>query len=142
MARKINKIIVHCTDSDDSLDIGFKEIDSWHRERGWYSKKSNMSCGYHYIVRKRGRVEAGRLESDVGAHCYGQNKSSLGVVWVGRKDMTTEQKQALLKLLRKLIDEHGLKPFDVYGHCEFTDGKTCPNLDMHRLRVDLLFTKG
>mgnify|MGYP000216638173 CR=1 FL=1 len=29
--RHIKKVIVHCTDSDDSLDIGYKEIDEWHR---------------------------------------------------------------------------------------------------------------
>ena len=47
MSRNIKKIFVHCTDSDDSLDIGFKEINDWHQLRGGLSK-SGVSCGYHY----------------------------------------------------------------------------------------------
>ena len=59
--RKIEKIILHCTDSPDHMNIGFKEINQWHKERGWLSK-SGISCGYHWIVKRNGKIEAGRPE--------------------------------------------------------------------------------
>jgi N-acetylmuramoyl-L-alanine amidase len=31
----INKIVIHCADTFADMDIGAKEIDQWHRQRGW-----------------------------------------------------------------------------------------------------------
>lgn len=138
MKRKIKKIIVHCTDSDDSLDIGYSEINDWHKKRGWLSQ-SGVSCGYHYIVRRDGRIELGRPLEESGAHVYKQNKDSIGVVWVGRNQIGTRQREMLLMLLRTLINNFDLQEHDVYGHCEFDFGKTCPNLNMLKLRGDLIF---
>lgn len=140
MGRKIDKIIIHCSDSPDSLNIGFHEINQWHRERGWLDKKSDISCGYHYIVRRNGNVEVGRPESSVGSHVYGQNRSSIGICWVGRDKMTEAQDKAIRQLCRQQLEKHGLKPFDLYGHHEFDENKTCPNFDMHEFRLDVLFT--
>lgn len=143
--RSINKIIIHCTDSPDSLDIGFKDINAWHKENGWISKTSCVSCGYHYIVKRNGKVEVGRMEEEVGAHCYRHNKRSIGVVWVGRKDIDSKQYKTLKRLVRQLIDKYGLRPDDVYAHKELDyrdTKKTCPNLDMNKFRGDVLFTQG
>lgn len=139
--RKIDKIIVHCTDSDDSLDIGFREVNQWHKERGWLSP-SGISCGYHYIVRRDGRIESGRPEDEVGAHCQGQNSTSIGIVWVGRKQIGKTQYKQLLNKLRDICDRHSVSVDNVFGHSEFNAGKTCPNLSMPHVRADLLFTKG
>ena len=137
--RKVDKLILHCSDTPDSMDIGFKEINQWHKEKGWLDKKSDISCGYHYIIRKNGKIEAGRPETSTGAHCYGQNRSSIGICWVGRNDLNKKQRKALKSLCLKLLDERNLKPFDVYGHSEFDEKKTCPNLNMHSFRIDILF---
>lgn len=137
--RKINKIILHCADTDDSLDIGFREINDWHRKRGWLSP-SGVSCGYHYIIRRDGSVEIGRPEGETGAHARGQNSNSLGVVLVGRKDFSEDQMDALFALIWGLCRKHQLDPTEnVYGHYEFDDGKTCPNLDMNLFRAESIF---
>lgn len=135
--RKVRKIILHCSDSPDTRDIGFKEINQWHKERGWASK-SGISCGYHYIIRRDGTIERGRPEKEVGSHCYGQNKTSIGVCWVGKDSTSMRQDSALINLLRHLINKHGLDPSDIYGHCEFDDRKTCPNINMHGVRLEVL----
>lgn len=140
MKRKVTKLIIHCSDSPDSLNIGFREINQWHRERGWLDKRSDISCGYHYIVRRNGKIEAGRPESSVGSHTFGHNRESIGICWIGRDKMTPKQDSAIRSLCRKLIEKHGLKPFDIYGHKEFSDKKTCPNIDMDEFRLDVLFT--
>lgn len=139
--RRISRIIVHTSDSPDSLNIGFKEINQWHKERGWLDKSSNISCGYHYIVRRNGKIEAGRPESSVGAHCYGYNRESIGICWVGRDKMTPKQDKALRMLVREIQDKYGVNLSKIQGHYELNEGKTCPNFDMNEFRLDILFTQ-
>ena len=138
--RNIKEIFIHCTDSDDSLDIGFREIDQWHKERGWLSQ-SGVSCGYHYIVRRDGVVERGRFDWENGAHVRGRNKRSLGVVWVGRNEITPKQFKSMLALVRGLMNQYNVDIEDVLGHSEVDHIKTCPNLDMLKVRGNLLFTR-
>ena len=136
--RSIKKIVVHCTDSDDSLDFGFRDIDEWHRQRGFMSG-SGISCGYHWIIRRNGVVERGRPESESGAHVKGDNRATIGVVWVGKNKIDPRQLTTLKRLLRGLINRYRLSPLDIYGHTELDPNKTCPNLDMDWLRALVLF---
>lgn len=138
---KIDKIIIHCTDSQDSLDIGFREINSWHKERGWMSP-SGISCGYHYIIRRSGKIERGRPVTETGAHVYGHNRTSVGIVWVGRNNIDKKQYQALLSLINAIRYRYNISLDQVFGHTELDSHKTCPNLDMNRLRAELLFNTG
>lgn len=132
--RPIKKVIIHCTDSDDSLDIGAREIREWHvNGNGW------SDIGYHWVVRRSGRVEAGRDEAKTGAHVYGENSDSIGIVWVGRKKPAPKQLDGLMRLVRRVLTAHNLMVTDVYGHYEFSDNKTCPNIDMNWFRAELLF---
>jgi len=43
--RKINKIVLHCSASPDSIAFTVRDIEAWHKERGFKSK-SGISCGY------------------------------------------------------------------------------------------------
>ena len=138
--RTIKRIVVHCTDSDDSLDIGFREINEWHKERGWMSP-SGVSCGYHYVIRRNGVLERGRPDEETGAHVRGWNHDSIGIVWVGRKKMDPRQEKTLLPVVRGLMNQYMVDITNVFGHYELDPGKTCPNLDMNRVRAELLFSK-
>lgn len=123
--RKIEQVIVHVTDSPDTMDIGAAEIDQWHRQRGF------KCIGYHYVVRRSGTVETGRPEEMVGAHCEGENYNSLGVVWVGKTTPAPVQYAALAKLLARILSEHALTLENVHPHSQYSKiGKTCPNLTM------------
>jgi len=137
----IRKLILHCSDSPDTVDIGAAEIRLWHiRDRGW------SDIGYHYVVRRSGIVEVGRYENgdsvlegkEIGAHTKGENSDSLGICWVGRDSITPEQKSSLLKLTLHLLKQHGLTAADVYGHSEYNPTKTCPRLDMDGIRKALI----
>ncbi|HMQ62785.1 MAG TPA: hypothetical protein PKE06_19045, partial [Flavilitoribacter sp.] len=44
-----------------AMDIGAKEIDRWHRAKGWFT------IGYHFAIRRDGSIEYGRELSEVGA---------------------------------------------------------------------------
>ena len=139
--RKIRKIVVHCTDSDDSLDIGVREVNKWHEKRGWLSPLGT-SCGYHYIIRRSGIIERGRLDEEVGAHVAGHNTDSIGVCWVGRKAPAKKQMKSLRQLVKALMLEHQVDIEYVLGHYEFNGvTKTCPNIDMIQFRAEVVFTK-
>lgn len=129
--RTIDAIVVHCTDSPDARDVGVVEINDWHVARGW------KGIGYHYVVRRSGAVEIGRPVSLIGAHAEGYNAHSIGVVWVGQTTPAPDQMRELLGLLRKLMAKHKISFARVFGHHELNPHKTCPNLDMVKLREAL-----
>ena len=76
----IERIVVHCSATSADMDIGLKEIDRWHRQRGFWK------VGYHSIIRRDGQVETGRDLTQVGAHAQGFNMGSWGVCMVGGLD--------------------------------------------------------
>lgn len=120
--RMINKIIVHCADTPDGKNFTVKDIDRWHKERGW------KGCGYHHIIRLDGIVENGRAIPEIGAHCQGYNENSIGICLIGRREFNANQ----LSTLRSLINYY-LKIFpqaEIYGHYELCHNKSCPNFNV------------
>ncbi len=89
----VDYLVVHCTATRPSQDIGLSDIDAWHRHRGF------LGCGYHVIIRRDGTVEHGRAMDEVGAHARGFNHNSISVAMVGG------------------VTEHDVKE----AECNFTD---------------------
>jgi N-acetylmuramoyl-L-alanine amidase len=131
--REIKKIIIHCSDSPDHMDIGANEIRVWHTQRGFEGPDGILGTkddlAYHFICRRDGLIEIGRMEDQVGAHCFHHNDDSLGICWIGRDWISGEQKKALKLLCKSLLNRYGLTVDDIRGHCEFDAGKTCPNFN-------------
>jgi hypothetical protein len=77
--RHINRIVVHCSATKPSFNIGASEITEWHMRapKGW------RDIGYHAVIRQNGVLEHGRDITEVGAHAYGYNKHSIGICMVG-----------------------------------------------------------
>ena len=139
--RHIDKIIVHCTATPEGRHVTVKDVDNWHRAKKW------NGIGYHYLIYLDGSIHAGRPESTIGAHCYGYNKHSIGVCYVGgteknrstsgrlqgknvkkEKDTRTpEQKAALAKILTELHQRY--PKATLHGHREFAN-KACPSFDV------------
>ena len=144
--RRINAIIVHCSDTPEGRPHTVADIRSWHIKKGY------GDVGYHYVVYIDGSLHEGRDVDLVGAHCRagGQNPHSIGVCYVGgcegevkngkivpkenerghhipKDTRTTAQKEALLNLLNGL---RVLYPCaKIYGHHDFEKGKACPSFD-------------
>lgn len=130
--RPVDTIIIHTSDSpDDRTSVNAKEIDRWHKERGF------KMIGYHYVVCKNGKLEQGRHLETVGAHCKGHNQFSIGICWVGRHDLNAAQRETLIAVVAKLLEIYKLKVDAVKGHHDFEPYKTCPNIDMQQLRDDI-----
>jgi N-acetylmuramoyl-L-alanine amidase len=138
--RMIKGIVVHCSASPDSRDLGFKEINEWHKQNGWKSP-SGVHCGYHYIVRRNGIVERGRPDDEAGAHVAGHNSKTLGVVWVGEKQPTDAQYKALIQIIHALSVKYSVSVDKIQGHCEIApeSKKACPVIDMNKLRAEIIF---
>lgn len=138
--RKIDAIVVHCTaHPDTSWGIGVAEIRRDHVTpvaqggRGW------QDIGYHYVVRRNGEIEAGRMESEKGAHCPTMNANSIGVAWVGVERPAIGQRETLVRIVRELMQRYSVPVHRVFGHKEADPkcGKTCPNLDMTAFRTEV-----
>lgn len=127
-SRKIRNAIVHCADTPKGMDIGVKEIDVWHKERGW------SGCGYHYVIRRDGTLETGRQLNVVGAHTGGYNADSIGICLVGGKGGFNFTIQQLLSLyrLKQALDEQ-FKDLVWSGHNDFNNQKPCPQFDVKAL---------
>lgn len=148
MSRRIERIIIHCTDSPNgrSLFSGtpgaanfvtpVQEIDRWHAQRGfwrmpqWRAQQHPglTAIGYHFVITLTGEVMSGRHADEIGAHVRGYNATSLGVCLVGRDTFTQEQWAALDALVESLRELH--PQAKVVGHYQLDAGKTCPNFDV------------
>lgn len=133
--RAIDKIIIHCSATREGADYSVKDIDAWHKSKGW------KGCGYHYVIKLDGTIQAGRPEEQIGAHTSGQNAHSIGVCYIGGLDSfgkskdtrTPQQRASLLSLLRML--HRRFPKATVHGHREFA-AKDCPCFDV-RLDKDI-----
>lgn len=123
-------IVVHCSATPPSMDIGVKEIRRWHRDQGW------LDVGYHFIIRRDGNVEFGRNLNAMGAHVKGHNADSVGLCLIGGVDtsnnpddnFTQIQRETLLHLLRFLTKLY--PEAKVVGHRDLDENKACPSFDV------------
>lgn len=82
-----------------------EDIHRWHLSNGW------AGAGYHFLVRKDGKVYRLRPEEKVGAHAYGANYNSLGICFEGdymQEDMTEAQKEAGKELVVYLKNKYNI----------------------------------
>lgn len=130
--RKINKIIIHCSATPPTSDIGAFQIDAWHKQQGW------DEIGYHFVIRRNGEIEKGRDIEKIGAHCKGHNADSIGICLVGGLDkdgkpennFTQNQFLSLRSLAAKLRGQFS-EIQSIHGHNEFAN-KACPCFDVKK----------
>ncbi len=122
--RKIKEIIIHCSDTPAGRNVTIHDIDRWHRQNGW------SGVGYHYVIHLDGSIHIGRPLAERGAHCYGHNRHSIGICYIGGRDQgkprdtrTAEQRAALRTLVAELKQQ--FPSATVHGHNEFA-AKACP----------------
>ncbi len=130
--RQINKIILHCSATRVSQDVGLDDINRWHKERGFKDHNGDgMHCGYHFLVLRNGDVVEGRPAWREGAHARGHNKYSIGICMIGGLDRsgnpesnyTYQQWAALYDLVERETRKH--PDAEVCGHNDFSN-KACP----------------
>ena len=126
--KSTKKIILHCSATREGQDVRAKTIREWHKQRGF------EDIGYHYVIDLDGKIEKGRDEKMVGAHCVGQNSDSIGICYIGGCDksmnakntLSDAQKHALVDLVYVLLENYHLTIKDVHCHNEYAN-KACPS---------------
>lgn len=102
---KTDLIVVHHTGNPTDDDLSAEQIHRAHVNMGW------AGIGYHYVIRKDGTVEAGRPVDKVGAHAYGFNSRSVGIMVCGNFDIgvpTKAQLNTLPMLIAELCKKYNL----------------------------------
>ena len=123
--RTLDRIVLHCSATEEGHPFGAADIRRWHKARGW------KDIGYHYVILLDGTVEYGRPVDQVGAHVKGHNSTTVGVCYIGGvrngepvDTMTAEQEVAFLELVYSLRKSLGY--LTVHGHNEYS-AKACPS---------------
>jgi len=130
--RQIKQIIIHCSATPEGKNIGATTIRGWHKERGF------TDIGYHYVIRLDGTIEQGRPIEQIGAHCQGHNRNSIGICYIGglsqkrqpKDTRTIAQRQAMKQLIQELQEQ--FPEATIHGHREFA-AKACPCFDIEDL---------
>jgi len=118
-------IVIHCADTPADMDIGVETIRKWHvEERGW------DDVGYHYIIKRDGKIEPGRDVKVQAAHARAVNSKSVGICLVGRGDNFTEDQffalHNLINTLNSMYDD-----LEIIGHSDVEPKKPhCPGFNV------------
>lgn len=106
--RKINLIVIHCSATREDRDFTEHDLDICHRRRGF------KGAGYHYYIRKNGKIITAREPERIGAHARGYNEHSIGICYEGGLDIhgrakdtrTRWQKHSLRVLIKTLLRDY------------------------------------
>jgi N-acetyl-anhydromuramyl-L-alanine amidase AmpD len=124
--RKVTRVFLHCSASDNPDHDDWKVIDQWHKENSW------DGIGYHYFITSKGVIQEGRdLELQPAAQ-KPHNKGTIAICTHGLKHFSEESLQAVYDLCKAINEAyHGEVTF--HGHREVEPGKTCPVYDYKKL---------
>ncbi len=137
MKRIITMIVIHCSATRCNRDYTVQQLFHDHVEVNHW-----RFIGYHYYIRRNGRVEATRPLERMGAHAKGYNAHSIGICYEGGLDAeghyadtrTEEQKRAMERLIIQLKQQFPTI-VTVLGHCDLPGvQKACPCFDAKSLQ--------
>jgi len=133
----VTVLCVHYSATPIERPYSYAALEAGHIKRGF------RKGGYHYYIRRNGRVVTGRDMSqagrfEVGAQSKGENSSSIGICFeggvtaarpnVGFDSRTPAQTKAMIKLLHELQDR--FPQSTVVGHRDMPEASTqCPGFD-------------
>lgn len=86
ISREVTEVVIHATETFTNKNIGAIEINNIHNELG------HDGIGYHYVIRRDGRIQRGRPVNRKGEHApvNGHDEYSIGIVMVGGLDGPSE----------------------------------------------------
>jgi hypothetical protein len=70
---KTDYIVVHCSKTSETEDIGVNELRAKAIEEGW------SDVGFHFVIKRDGTVEEGRAIDTIGGHLFGWDSICLGI---------------------------------------------------------------
>ncbi len=117
--RKVDRVFLHCSASDNPKHDDISVIRKWHLERGF------RDVGYHYFIKFDGTIQIGRNIESAPAAQEGNNAHTIAICMAGLTAGVFTQTQ-FSSLLGLCIAIHTALPDATFhGHCEVSR-KTCP----------------
>ena len=129
--RSIDKIIIHCSDSDNRR-YDFDLINKDHKRKGW------DMIGYNIGIDHDGIVHSLRPMNLVGAHAKGHNENSIGICLLGRHNFSHSQMSSLAGIVAILMKSFDVNPDNIIGHNQVNEHKTCPNFNVDLWKQEYL----
>ena len=129
------EIIIHHSVSADTTTV--QDITKWHKERGF------LNIGYQEVIFKKEGAwdfEEGRDVAAVGAHCYGYNRTSIGICICGnyeRDELCTEAFELLAERIAYYRNEYDIPAHRVYFHGEVAT-TLCPGRNITKIKTELI----
>lgn len=130
-----DKIVIHHTGTSDYQgnyvddDLSAKEIHEMHLNLGW------SGIGYHFVIRKDGRIERGRPLWSQGAHAKDENWHTVGIHVCGNFEVampTPQQIESLSYLVGWIAEKYDLPctKNHIVGHCDLMP-TACPGRNLY-----------
>lgn len=135
--RMISMIVVHCSATRSNRDYPVQQLYHDHVEVNHW-----RYIGYHFYIRRSGRVEETRPLAIAGAHAKGYNAHSIAICYEGGLDehgrtadtRTPEQKRAMARLIVQLHQQFPAIS-QVLGHRDLPGvNKACPCFEARELQ--------
>lgn len=130
-------IVVHCSATRSNQDYPVQQLFHDHVEVNHW-----RYIGYHYYIRRNGRLEETRPLERMGAHAKGFNAHSIGICYEGGLDehghyadtRTEAQKKTMAELIIHLKQQFPTI-VNILGHRDLPGvQKACPCFDATQLR--------
>ena len=115
--KSTERIILHHTATTSETP---EQIHNYHLSKGW------SGAGYHFYVRKDGKIYRLRPEDKVGAHATNHNYNSIGVCAEGNfenETMSEVQKESLKELVSYLKNKYDINKVQKHKDVQNT---SCP----------------
>lgn len=117
-----NRIILHHAEANT---CSAEDIHNWHKDNGW------GGAGYHFLIRKNGKIYRLRPEKAIGAHAKGSNYNSIGICFEGSYNVETMPDAQIVagqELVAYLQSKYGISTVQKHSDVNSTDcpGKNFP----------------
>ena len=144
-ARDVTSVVIHATETFTNKNIGAEEIDAIQKKLG------EDEIGYHYVIRRDGRLQRGRPVEKEGNHIStgNYNKTSIGLVMVGginraSTEQSFETSSASFTRAQYNTLEQFLQVFynnfsggEVFGHSDIETDELDPYFDVSEYILSL-----
>jgi N-acetylmuramoyl-L-alanine amidase len=123
--RATSRLVIHHTATPNTRETTADQVRRWHVDgNGW------LDMGYHFLIRRDGRLELGRPIWAQGAHASGHNADTIGIALAGTgPDFTPAQLDTLYSVITMLREVYPIT--SVLGHREL--GRTeCPGFEVRQ----------
>ncbi len=148
--REINNVVIHATETFTNKNIGAEEIDSIQKILDG-GKQGKEYIGYHYVIRRDGRLQRGIPLTKKGNHTEtgNYNETSIGIAMVGgilspategswqtsSASFTREQYNTLEQFLG--VFYHHVAGGEVFGHNDINPEELDPYFDVQEYILSL-----